>query len=50
VPQHMLVAADFHFWVTIQWSKCVKLAKTKWWMLKEVSTQSFEQKALNEGP
>jgi hypothetical protein len=35
VPQHKLVVAVFCFWVRIQWSKHVKVPRTKWWKLKE---------------
>jgi hypothetical protein len=30
VPQHMLVVADFHFWVRLQRSKRVQASRTKW--------------------
>jgi hypothetical protein len=49
VTQHMLVVADFHFWIHFQWSKRVKMSRTKWWKLKEYATRTFKDKVLNEG-
>jgi hypothetical protein len=50
IPQHNLVAADFHFWVHLQRSKRVQASRTKWWKLKEETTKIFKERVLKEDP
>jgi hypothetical protein len=50
MPQHKLVVADFHFWNCFQWSKHVKVPRTKWWKLKEEATRTFKERILNNDP
>jgi hypothetical protein len=37
VPQHKFVVADSRFQIHIQWNKCIKVPRMKWWKLKEES-------------
>jgi len=50
VAQHKLVVATFRFRVRTQRSKRVKVAKTKWWKLKEEAAQTFKERVIKEGP
>jgi tRNA(His) 5'-end guanylyltransferase len=50
VPQHKLVVADFRFQVHVHRDKWAKIARTKWWKLRGVATQTFKERMLGEGP
>jgi hypothetical protein len=49
VPQHKLVVADFHFRVRVHRDKRAKIARTKWWKLREAAAQTFKERMLGEG-
>src|SRR4051812_21568401 len=50
VPQHKLVVANFHFRIRGQQDKHAKVARTKWWKLKEEAAQAFKKRVIKEGP
>jgi len=50
VDQHKLVVSTFCFRLPVQRNKCVKVARTKWWKLKEEASQTFKERVIKEGP
>jgi hypothetical protein len=50
VHQHKLVVANFRFRICDQRDKRAKVARTKWWKLKEEGAQAFKERVIKEGP
>ena len=49
VSQHKLLVADFRFQVRAHRDKQAKIEKTKWWKLKEVTSEVFRKRVIKEG-
>ncbi|TKW31776.2 hypothetical protein SEVIR_2G129701v4 [Setaria viridis] len=50
VSQHKLVVADFCFQMCARRDKQAKIARTKWWKLKEETSEVFKERVIKEGP
>ena len=49
VSQHKLMVADFHFRLRTRRDKQVKAVRTKWWKLKEATSEDFKRRVITEG-
>ena len=43
------MVAEFRFRIRVQRDKCAKVARTKWWKLKETA-RVFKERVIKEGP
>ena len=49
VSQHKLLVVDFRFQVRARRNKQAKIERTKWWKLKEETSEVFRERVIKKG-